>query len=48
MKDLLDYLKWIHTDVNPQRKALGFKKVSIYQAVKSYIFIKKFWKDKYE
>lgn len=42
MKDLLEYLYWLHSVVNPNRRAVGLKNVPLFDAIKSYKIMKKF------
>lgn len=44
MKDLLEYLYWLHSVVNPNRRAVGLKNVPLFDAIKSYRIMKGFSK----
>lgn len=42
MIELLKYLYWLHSEVNPKRKECGLKNVPLIDAIKSYRIMKNF------
>ncbi len=44
MKDFIQYLIWVYTDIRIERKANGMKSIPLLDAIKSYRIMKEFSK----